>query len=320
MELRHLRYFVAVAETGSLTLAAEQRLHTSQPSLSRQIRDLEDQVGCELLSRGARGVELTAAGRAFLDHARLALVQVDSAIEAARRAANPVKKRFALGFLTGLEMTWLAAAMQILREELPSVDVTVSSDYSPDLAEGLQRSRLDLAFMRAEPNFNLAYTLVGREPLVVLMSSDHPLTSHEVIQPQQLVGEPFIAMVNKAQVLRTVIDAYLERSGVQIMPTQGADNPAMVMSLVASLRGVSLTPAYLQALMPWSVASRPLAGEVPTIDLVVGHSRMNESPVLKVFLSRLPELIGLVSDSAASHGKNPRETALGPALDIKPTH
>jgi LysR family transcriptional regulator, hca operon transcriptional activator len=189
MELRHLRYFVAVAETGSLTLAAEQRLHTSQPSLSRQIRDLEDQVGCELLSRGARGVELTAAGRAFLDHARLALVQVDSAIEAARRAANPVKKRFALGFLTGLEMTWRAAAMQILREELPSVDVTVSSDYSPDLAEGLQRSRLDLAFMRAEPNFNLAYTLVGREPLVVLMSSDHPLTSHEVIQPLHRDGE-----------------------------------------------------------------------------------------------------------------------------------
>ncbi len=65
MELRHLRYFIAVAETGSLTLAAERRLHTSQPSLSRQIRDLEDQVGVELLSRGARGVELTAAGQAF---------------------------------------------------------------------------------------------------------------------------------------------------------------------------------------------------------------------------------------------------------------
>ncbi|TLY64495.1 MAG: LysR family transcriptional regulator, partial [Gammaproteobacteria bacterium] len=76
MELRHLRYFIAVAETGSLTEAAERRLHTSQPSLSRQIRDLEYQVGVELLSRGARGVELTAAGRAFLDHARLALAQV----------------------------------------------------------------------------------------------------------------------------------------------------------------------------------------------------------------------------------------------------
>ena len=299
MELRHLRYFVAVAETGSLTLAAEQRLHTSQPSLSRQIRDLEDQVGCELFSRGARGVELTAAGRAFLDHARLALIQADSAVEAARRAAKPIKKRFALGFLTGLEITWLAAAMQVLREELPTVDVTVSSDYSPDLAEGLERGRLDLAFMRAEPKFDLTYTLVGREPLMVLMSSDHPLTSYEVIQPQQLVGEPFIGMVNKAQVLRTVIDAYLERSGVHITPTQGADNPAMVMSLVASLRGVSLIPAYAQALMPWSVVSRPLAGDVPTIDLVAGHSKANESPVLKVFLSRLQELIGLASDAGA---------------------
>ena len=85
MELRHLRYFVAVAETGSLTVAAEKRLHTSQPSLSRQIRDLEDEVGAELFSRSARGVELTAAGKAFLDHARLALTQVDAATEAARR-------------------------------------------------------------------------------------------------------------------------------------------------------------------------------------------------------------------------------------------
>jgi LysR family transcriptional regulator, hca operon transcriptional activator len=122
---------------------------------------------------------------------------------------------------------------------------------------------------------------------------------HDAVQPQQLVGQPFIGMVNKAQVLRTVIDAYLERSGVQIMPTQGADNPAMVMSLVASLRGVSLIPAYVQALMPWSVVSRPLAGPVPTIDLVVGHSKTNESPVLKGVLSRLPELIGLASDAGA---------------------
>src|SRR5437016_12229031 len=103
MEMRHLRYFVAVAEEGSLTVAAERKLHTSQPSLSRQIRDLEYEVGVELLSRGARGVELTAAGRAFLDHARLALAQVDAAREAAHRAAQPAKQTFALGFLTGQE-------------------------------------------------------------------------------------------------------------------------------------------------------------------------------------------------------------------------
>src|SRR3984893_2626489 len=96
MELRHLRYFIAVARTGSRPLAAKRRVHTSQPSLTRQIRDLEDQVGVELLSRGARGVELTAAGRAFIDHARLALTQVDAAVEAARRAAQPAKRKFAL--------------------------------------------------------------------------------------------------------------------------------------------------------------------------------------------------------------------------------
>src|ERR1700682_3168272 len=78
MELRHLRYFVAVAEAGSLTVAAERKLHTSQPSLSRQIRDLEDEVGAQLLRRSARGIELTPAGRAFLDHARSALSQVEA--------------------------------------------------------------------------------------------------------------------------------------------------------------------------------------------------------------------------------------------------
>src|SRR5260370_21439490 len=117
LQLRHLRYFVAVAEEGSLTVAAERRLHTAQPSLSRQIRDLEFEVGVQLLVRSARGVELTDAGRAFLDHARLALVQVEAAIEAARRAAHPAKPTFALGFLTGPEMP--PRAMRIHRDELP---------------------------------------------------------------------------------------------------------------------------------------------------------------------------------------------------------
>ena len=118
MELRHLRYFVAVAEEGNLTVAAERRLHTSQPSLSRQIRDLEYEVGAELLTRSARGVELTAAGRAFLDHARLALAQVEAASEAARRAAHPARQTFAIGFQTGHEMNWLSEAMHVLRGKL----------------------------------------------------------------------------------------------------------------------------------------------------------------------------------------------------------
>ena len=101
MELRHLRYFVAVADAGSLTVAAEQKLHTSQPSLSRQIRDLEQEVGVQLINRSAHGVELTSAWRAFLEHARMSLLHSEAAKEAALRAAQPAKPTFTLGFLSG---------------------------------------------------------------------------------------------------------------------------------------------------------------------------------------------------------------------------
>jgi LysR family hca operon transcriptional activator len=290
MELRHLRYFVAVVEEGSLTTAAERRLHTSQPSLSRQIRDLEDQVGAELLSRSVQGVELTAAGRAFLDHARLALMQVDAAVEAARRAAQPARKAFAIGFQTGHEMNWLPRAMHVLRDELQNIEVKVSSDYSPDLAEALARGRLDLAFLRVEPGYDLGYHVVDHEPLIVLMPSDHRLTAREAVRPQDFEGEIFIGGSNKATVLRAATEDYFRRSGLAIKWDHGVDNMAQAMSLVASTRGLALMPAYAKNLLPWSVVSRPVEGEAPTIDLAVGYSKSNSSPILKLFLSRLEEL------------------------------
>jgi len=292
MELRHLRYFIAVAEEGSLTLAAQKRLHTAQPSLSRQIRDLEYEVGVQLMSRSVHGVELTAAGRAFLDHARLALMQVDAAVEAARRAAQPARETFAIGFQTGHEINWLPRAMHVLSDELKSIQVTVSSDYSPDLAEALARGRLDLAFLRVEPGYDLGYHVVDREPLIVLMPSDHRLTTREAVRPQDFVGEIFIGGANKAAVLRAVTEDYLRRSGVYIELDHGVDNMAMAMSLVASTRGVALMPAYAKNLLPPSVVSRPLEGEAPTIEVAVGYSRSNTSPILELFLSRLDELVG----------------------------
>jgi LysR family transcriptional regulator, hca operon transcriptional activator len=297
MELRHLRYFIAVAEEGSLTLAAEKRLHTAQPSLSRQIRDLEYQVGVELLSRSVHGVELTAAGKAFLDHARLALMQVDAAVEAARRAALPARKTFAIGFQTGHEMNWLPRAMHVLRDELTNIQVTVSSDYSPDLAEALARGRLDLAFLRVEPGYDLGYHVVDREPLIVLMPSDHHLTARETVRPQDFVGEIFIGGSNKAHVLRAVTEDYLRRSGLDIKLDQGVDNMAMAISLVASTRGLALMPAYARNLLPSSVVSRPLEGEAPTIEVAVGYSKSNSSPILRSFLSRIDELTTRISSS-----------------------
>jgi LysR family hca operon transcriptional activator len=219
-------------------------------------------------------------------------MHVDAAAEAARRAAQPARKTFAIGFQTGHETTWLPRAMHVLHDELRNVEVTVSSDYSPDLAEALARGRLDLAFLRVEPGYDLRYHVVDREPLVVLMPSDHRLTKGDAVRPRDLVGEIFIGGSNKATVLRAVTEDYLRRSGLDIKLDHGVDNMAMAMSLVASTRGLALMPAYAENLLPPSVVSRPLEGDAPTIDVAVGYSPSNTSPTLKLFLSRLDELVG----------------------------
>jgi LysR family hca operon transcriptional activator len=297
MELRHLRYFVAVAEAGSLTVAAARELHTSQPSLSRQIRDLEDEVGAPLLMRRARGIELTPAGRAFLDHARAVLSQVEAATEAARRVAHPAKPCFTMGFLTGHELTWMPEALRILHNELPNIDVMISSQYSPLLADGLAKGKIDAAFLRRERGLpELAFSVLLKEPLVVVLPSDHHLASLKAINPRDLAGETFVTVSDNAPVLRKVIDNYLKRSGVNITPAHEAYHLAMGMSLIAGTRGVGLLPAYAQNFLPSSVTSRPLKGDTPTIDLVLGYKKSNHSPILKLLLSRLDELVARVSN------------------------
>ena len=299
MELRHLRYFVAVAETESLTLAAKSRLHTSQPSLSRQIRDLEEEIGAQLMTRTARGIELTPAGRAFLDHARGVLLQVDAAAEAARRVVHPAKPCFSMGFLTGHELTWMPEALRILRDELPNIDVMISSQSSPLLADSLSKRKIDAAFLRREKGVpELGFRLLAKEPLMVILPSDHHLAALKAISPRDLVGETFVAVSDTAPVLRKIIDNYLKRSGVNITPAHQADHVTMGMSLIVSARGVGLLPAYAQNFLFSSVTSRPLKGIAPTVDLVLGYRKSNQSPILKLFLSRLDELVARVSKKA----------------------
>jgi LysR family transcriptional regulator, hca operon transcriptional activator len=139
---------------------------------------------------------------------------------------------------------------------------------------------------------------VDHEPLIVLMPSDHRLTSREAIHPREFAGEIFIGGSNKATVLRAVTEDYLRRCGLDIKLDHGVDNMAMAMSLVASTRGLALMPAYAKNLLPWSVVSRPPEGEAPTIDLAVGYSNSNTSPILKLFLSRIEELTDRISSEA----------------------
>jgi LysR family transcriptional regulator, hca operon transcriptional activator len=122
------------------------------------------------------------------------------------------------------------------------------------------------------------------------MPSDHRLTERATIRPEDFAGEPFILATNKAAVLNWVIERYLHENGINVMPEHGVDNLAMAVSLVASTRGLAPMPEYANNLLPWSVVSRALEGEALTIDLVIGNSKSNTSPVLELFLSRVEEL------------------------------
>jgi LysR family transcriptional regulator, hca operon transcriptional activator len=292
MELRHLRYFIAVAEEGSLTLAADKRLHTAQPSLSRQIRALEDEVGTELIVRSVHGIKLTAAGRAFLDHARLAVTQAEAAKEAARRAAQPAKASLALGFLSGTEMDLLPKVMRVLHDELPNIEVKLTSDYSPRLADSLMKGRLDAAFMRPEPHAGgLVYKRVRTEPLIVVFPRGHRLAARKAIQLREIKGEPFIKPSKTAPTLRKIIEDCLKRSGLDTLANHEVHNLAHAFSMIASTRAVTLLPAYAKNYLPSSVTSRPIKGDAPTVDLVLGYNKASTSDILKLFLARLDSLI-----------------------------
>jgi LysR family hca operon transcriptional activator len=292
MELRHLRYFIAVAEEGSLTNAAERRLHTAQPSLSRQIRDLELEVGVKLLERKARGIALTPAGRLFLDHARLALMQVEVACEAARGTEQSEKPGFVVGFLLGQEVIWLSETLRILREEAPEVEVTLSTKSSPELADALMQRKVDVAQLRRETQTaGLAFRFLIKEPLIAILPAGHRLAARKAVRPQDLARETFVSTARIAPVLKTVIDDYAAKAGMALKQISDAETLSGGMSLVVSTGSYTLLPLYARnALIP-SVVARPLYGEVPTIDLMMGYNKSNTSPLLKRFLARADELI-----------------------------
>ena len=142
----------------------------------------------KLLERRARGVVLTAAGKVFLDHARLALSQVEAVAEGARRAEQPEKPVFVIGFLAGQEVVWLPHALHIIREEAPGVEIMLSSQSSPELALALMRGKMDVAFIRRETQtVGLSFRFLIKEPLIAVLPADHPLASRKKIR---LAGRP----------------------------------------------------------------------------------------------------------------------------------
>ena len=138
---------------------------------------------------------------------------------------------------------------------------------------------------------DLVYKVLITEPLIVVLPSDHRLASHDAIQPLDFVGETFIGMADQAPVLRSLIEDYFRRAGIELQPAHRVEYLSMAISLVASTGGLALLPDFARNFLTWSVVSRPLAGAAPSIDLVLGYHKANTSPLLELFLSRTDELI-----------------------------
>jgi len=215
--------------------------------------------------------------------------------------AHPARPCFAIGFISnGEELHWMPAVLQILQDEFPNVDIATSTQFSPLLADALSKGQIDAALLRREEGWpDLAYETLLRSPFIVYLPTHHRLAALPEISPQDLIGETFLTVANTAPVLRRAIDDYLKRSLLGITATHEVDHPAQAVASIITTGGVMILPPYLQNFIPESVTTRPLRGDPPTIDLVLGYNRSNQSPVLSFLLSRLGELVARVTTKEA---------------------
>ncbi|MEX3692298.1 DNA-binding transcriptional regulator HcaR [Paraburkholderia sp. BR14263] len=269
MELRHLRYFIAVADELSFTRAA-QRLHTAQPSLSQQIRNLEDEVGTPLFERTRRKVELTDAGKVFLAEARLVVAQADRAVARARQVGQG-RATVTIGFVPAAEIRVFPVILPRLRLRFPEVNVELRSLPTAEQEDALLRGDIDVAFMRRPVlSPELRSEVVLTEPLVVVLPSGHPLAKQARIAPAQLSGEPFISTHPQfSGQVHSVVEAYCEAHGIERKVAQVATNILLNLNLVGMGLGYALLPAYVSSLTSSAICTRPLEGEPPTIDLLM---------------------------------------------------
>jgi LysR family transcriptional regulator, hca operon transcriptional activator len=235
----------------------------------------------------------------FLDHARLALSQVEAAIDGARRTAQPQRPALSMGFMVGLEVMWLPHLLRILREEEPEIEVTLFSQSSPELALALTRRKLDVAFLRPEKqSLGLTFKLLAKEPLIAVLPADHRLASRKKIRPQDLAREIYVSSARTSPVLHAVIQDYASKAGITLKPKYEGENISSAMSLVASTGGVTLVPLYAQNMLAPNVVARALEGSPPTVDLALGYNQANSSPLLYRLLSRADELVTNVQNQS----------------------
>jgi LysR family transcriptional regulator, benzoate and cis,cis-muconate-responsive activator of ben and cat genes len=269
MELRHLRYFVAVAEEENVSRAAL-KLHVSQPALSRQIRDLEDELGFLLLERSAKSMRLTDAGRAFLNEARAVLQRAEDAVKTARAIATGGRGELHVGYAPSLTARILPPTLRAFQAELPNVRVRLHDLSTEEMFAGLREGRLQIAFILRPTTARmrgLAFEELARDSLCLAVAPKHPLAKRRAITLKEVAREPLIAYTRKDypeahEMLNSVFAAIKSKPRI-------AEEHDSVSSLIAAVEAGNGVAIALQSLIctagprlkliPFTPAPKPLA-------------------------------------------------------------
>jgi DNA-binding transcriptional LysR family regulator len=285
VELRHLRYFLAVADELHFGRAAA-HIGIAQPALSQQIRRLENEVGTELFHRSTRQVKLSAAGEALAPYARRALEEAAAGAEAAARASRGEVGHLTVGFIETAATALIPQAVRRFRSELPDVTLTLRELGVAPQVEAIVGGRLDVGFVRPPvSSADLRIESVGEERLIAALPSSHPLSRRRRIKPDDLIDQPLVALSRETVpgLHDQVIGLLGEHGGVARI-TQEATSIQAVLGLVAAELGTAVLPSSASTLSRDGVAFVQIAPS-PTSSMLAISSRTGHSPLVAAFVA-----------------------------------
>ncbi|MBD2465711.1 LysR family transcriptional regulator [Oscillatoria sp. FACHB-1407] len=288
MELRHLHYFIAVAEELHFSRAAE-RLCISQPPLSQQIRDLEDELGVKLFERTKRHVHLTEAGKVFLDRSYLLLAQLEQAIAATQRIGRGEVGQLAIGFVDSAMYTSLPEMLKGFREQFPEVELRLQEMTTAQQIQALYDKQIDVGIVRSaisEPGLSVECLLP--ESLVLALPENHPFSAQTQVSLSSLADEFFILFPAKlGPLFYEQIMHSCEKAGFRPKVAQEAVQMQTIIGLVAAGLGIAIVPASMQNFHRNGVIYRPLQEQISNTGLYLAWRQHDSSPVVGAFLNLL---------------------------------
>jgi len=294
MELRHLRYFIAVAEELHFGRAAE-RLCIAQPPLSQQIQQLERELGFRLFDRTQRHVELTAAGELMLEEAREALAGLERAAAAGRRVARGEVGWIGIGFVGTATYEFLPAALSAFRALHPEVELVLRELVSAKQVQALRDRRIHVGLAR--PGIveqGIVSIPLYREALVAALPTRHPLAQRERLTLADFADEPFILFPRYPKPsYADFLISLCEGVGFSPLVVQEAAEIHTAISLVAAGLGVTLVPASVQSAHREGIAYRSFADPQPTTELNAIHRTGETSPLVSAFLKTIQSVISV---------------------------